>query len=81
MYEFNKTEGSDMMETMIFNWKNVCDQLVSNPNPTCSSYMEEKAALMKIEKNVYHRKTASPVVITEVYTCTLQSRDIMSLEF
>ena len=28
--------------------------------------MQEKAALLKKEKNMYHRKTASPVVIREV---------------
>ena len=54
-----------MLETMKLNWKQVCEQLLSVPDT--ATYAEEKAALLKIEKNVYHRKTASPVVIKEVH--------------
>lgn len=53
-----------MMETMKFNWNRVCQQLKSDVE--CTESVEEREVLLKIEKNVYHRKTASPVVITEV---------------
>ena len=56
-----------MLETMKANWKCVCEQLKSNSE----SIAEEKKVLLKIEKNVYHRKNASPVVMTEV--CILMS--------
>ena len=62
--EFNNPEGKDMLETTKTKWKQVCEQLLSDPKP--SSHAKEKAALLKIEKNVYSRKTASPVVIAEL---------------
>ena len=64
LHEFNNLEGKDMLETMKFNWKRVCQQLKSHVE--CTESVEEREVLLKIEKNVYHRKTASPVVITEV---------------
>ena len=53
-----------MMETMKANWKQICEKLktASESDPAG----EEKNVLLKIEKNVYHRKTASPIVIVEV---------------
>ena len=64
LHEFNNLEGKDMMETMKTNWRQICEQLksTSESDPTA----EEKNVLLKVEKNVYHRKTASPVVIEEV---------------
>ena len=64
LHELNSTEGKDMVETMKFNWKRICQQLKSDKE--CTESVEERKVLLKIEKNVYHRKTASPVVITEV---------------
>ncbi len=54
-----------MLETMKTNWKRVCEQLKDDSE--LSSFAEEKKVLLTIEKNVYHRKTASPVIIAEVY--------------
>ncbi len=56
-----------MLETMKTNWKRVCEQLKSEDES--SPYADEKKVLLRIEKNVYHRKTASPVVIAEVIRC------------
>ena len=36
----------------------------------CTESVKEREVLLKIEKNVYHRKTASPVVITKVSLLT-----------
>ena len=55
-----------MRDTMKKNWNQVCDQLKSNVEST--PYLEEKYVLLKIERNVYHRKTASPIVIIQVRT-------------
>ncbi len=52
-----------MLETIKANWKRVCVQLKSEDES--SPYAEEKKVLLKIENNVYHRKT---VVIAEVYS-------------
>lgn len=62
-----------MLETMKVNWKCVCEQLKSNSESTLSA--EETKVLLKIEKNVYHRKSASPVVMTEV--CILRVPQFM----
>ena len=53
-----------MMETMRMNWERVCEQLGGISGSP--SYIDEKNILAKIVKNVYHRKTASAVVIEEV---------------
>ena len=45
------------------NWKRVCEKLKSE---SASPYREEKEVLLRIEKNIYHRKTSSPIVIAEV---------------
>lgn len=67
LHEFNNLEGKDMLETMNTNWKRVCDKLQSDRDESSSwIYAEEKKVLQIIEKNVYHRKTASPVIIAEV---------------
>ena len=51
-----------MLDTMKTNWKR--DQL--NTDSELASAAGEKKVLLKVEKNVYHRKTASPIVIAEV---------------
>ena len=67
LHEFNNLEGKDMLETMSTNWKRVCDKLQSDRDESSSwIYTEEKKVLQLIEKNVYHRKTASPIIISEV---------------
>ncbi len=55
-----------MLETMKTNWKRVHEQL-KDDSPQSSPYAEEKKVLRYIEKNVYHRKTETPVTIAEVY--------------
>ena len=52
-----------MLDTMKTNWKQICDQL--NTDSELASAAGEKKVLLKVE-NVYHRKTASPIVIAEV---------------
>ena len=42
----------------------LCQQLKSDVE--CTKSVEEREVLLKIVNNVYHRKTALPVVITEV---------------
>ena len=54
-----------MLDTMCTNWRCVCEQM-QNEGVEMSGYEQEKKAMLKIEKNVYHRKIASPVTITEV---------------
>ena len=54
-----------MLETMCQNWQRVCDQM-QEEEVEMSRFEREKKVLMKIERNVYHRKTASPVIITKV---------------
>lgn len=54
-----------MLEMMKTNWKRIYEQL-KDTNSESSTYAAEKKALLKIEKNVYHRKAASPVVFAEV---------------
>ena len=55
-----------MLETIKANWKRVCVQLKSEDES--SPYAEENKVLLRIEKNVYHRKTASPIAFAEVYS-------------
>ena len=55
---------------MTRNWKRVYDQFKLENYSDVPSFKEEKAVLLSIEKNVYHRKTASAVTIEEVsLTC------------
>lgn len=48
---------------MKYNWQKVCERLGESTEP---QYIQEKMVLNSIEKNVYHRKSVSPVVIEEV---------------
>ena len=59
-----------MLETMKTNWKQICEQLKSDSESAPAA--EEKKVLLKVEKNVYHRKTTSPIVIAEV--CIIRSK-------
>lgn len=63
LYEFNSLEEKDMLETMKTNWKRVCEKLGDSDSII---YEEEKKVIQKVERNVYHRKGISPIVIEEV---------------
>lgn len=53
-----------MMENMRCNWKRECEQLAE---PETQSHTGFKEELNAIEKNVYHKKTLSLVIIEEVF--------------
>ena len=59
-----------MLETMKTNWKQICEQLESDSESAPAA--EEKKVLLKVGKNVYHRKTVSPIVIAAV--CIIRSK-------
>ena len=65
LFEFNKLEGVDMLDTMCKNWRRVCEQM-QNEGVEMSEYEQKKKAILKIEKNVNYWKIAYPVTITEV---------------
>ena len=71
-----------MLDAMCKNWRRVCKQMQDEEGVEMSGYEQEKKAMLKIDKNVYHRKIASPVTITEVglkYTLLTVDQQLSSL--
>ena len=66
-----------MMDTIRSNWSTVCGKLKTESPSDESVFEEEKKVLSTIERNVYHRKAHSPIVIEEVGVINHNTADLI----